>query len=566
MDGRAKRQPCQICGTVTQSIGYKAFVCGACSIFYRRNFRNKDRIFCRKNGNCDLQVGNRNSCRGCRMKMCRALGLRMVGNSLVIQSNGYPKDDIEDDSQLAVVKANDDEPSTSFAKLIDVSHDSPPMELNSAGNMQNISMTNRTPLLNDLMKIKTEPQPIKTEPPQPFGSAFELLNTHLQPQSSNTYPSLGSLETRPVFSSLKPECSLSYNSFNSNSSTCSPPSVNSSTDPNSAPNSVRTTLHLGSGLQMFTPTENELIDDFFVDAVVGLKPAFDPSCTASAVGIDPSRFPTLAKTVQVFQRFEDRQCCLSSICKGSEVKMDSEYVYINMPLYSIMENRTLRLICRVITELMSDIPRFAVPERAQILKTTLLEVSSAYKLALTNRYFPEFSDNHMALFPGFYCRTDEFVGFMKKDYNRTKHVLQPLWEVGSNVIRRFRYVMPNFVEMSMFCASILWDNIERLNLMNEEAAKAREALFLEFSQHLNEIHGTKGAVRVTRVMSLMYDLKSYCATYEEAFSLMGVFLPPDRDCFWCSKPQMSDSQLINFATEDEETDNVDHFTINAPNI
>ncbi|CAD5220534.1 unnamed protein product [Bursaphelenchus okinawaensis] len=480
MDLRAKRQPCQICGTVTQSIGYKAFVCGACSIFYRRNFRNKDRIFCRKNGNCDLQVGNRNGCRGCRMKMCRSLGLRMVGNSLVIQCNGYPKDDIEDDSHLSIVKAGDDLPTTSTA---------------------------HTGIYED-------------------GKAYE------EPETSHR-----------MFSHL------------SNSSTYSPPSVNSSTDLNTAPNSVQPTFNLGSGLQMFTAMENELIDDFFVDAVVGLKPACDPQYSSSAVGIDPNVSPILAKAVQVFQRFEDRQCCLSSICKGSEVKMDSDYVYINMPLYSIMENRTLRLVCRVITELMANIPRFGVPERAQILKSTLLEISSTYKLCLTSRFFPEFTDKHMAIFPGFYCRTDEFVGFMKKDYNRTKHVLKPLWEVGSTVINRFRYVKPNFTEMSMLSAALVWENIERLNLINDEAANARDTLYLEFHRHLVKTHGeAHGPIRNARLMSLMYDIKSYCATYEESFSLMGVFLPVDRDCFWMSKPQISDSQLMNLATEDDEAD------------
>lgn len=99
---RVERRPCQICGTLTQSIGYKAFVCGACSIFYRRNYRNHQQLKCRQAGTCDLASGNRNTCkflkleivifrnlivsgRACRMQMCRSLGLRMVGNSLVIQ-------------------------------------------------------------------------------------------------------------------------------------------------------------------------------------------------------------------------------------------------------------------------------------------------------------------------------------------------------------------------------------------------------------------------------------------------------------------------------------------------
>lgn len=109
---RAERKPCQICYTPTQSIGYKAFVCGACSIFYRRNYRNQERLLCKQRGDCNLKLGrylnlnclallpegNRNACRACRMKMCRTLGLRMAGNSLVIQCNGFPRDDIDEET------------------------------------------------------------------------------------------------------------------------------------------------------------------------------------------------------------------------------------------------------------------------------------------------------------------------------------------------------------------------------------------------------------------------------------------------------------------------------------
>jgi hypothetical protein len=144
--------------------------------------------------------------------------------------------------------------------------------------------------------------------------------------------------------------------------------------------------------------------------------------------------------------------------KGYEVEVDGEYVEINMPVYSIMENRTLRLACITIAELLQNCFELDIRERAAILKSTILEVSSFYKYSLTARCFPGLDNQHMALFPGCHCRLDDIACFMKDDYERTKHVMEPLWGVGRIGISRFRYLQPTFDEASVLLAIIVLEN------------------------------------------------------------------------------------------------------------
>lgn len=92
-----------------------------------------------------------------------------------------------------------------------------------------------------------------------------------------------------------------------------------------------------------------------------------------------------------------------------------------MQSYSIMENRTLRLACITIAELLNDCSDLNIHERAAVLKSTILEVSSFYKYSLTARIYPEVNNQHMALFPGCYCKLDDIAAFMGSDYERTKH-------------------------------------------------------------------------------------------------------------------------------------------------
>ncbi|CAD5220528.1 unnamed protein product [Bursaphelenchus okinawaensis] len=95
---KASHCDCQVCGRPTRAYFHKLYVCCACTMFYRRNFRAFPRSQCRSGGsNCDLSNGPRRFCLYCRLNACRALGLRMLGKNLVVQTNGLPADDIAEE-------------------------------------------------------------------------------------------------------------------------------------------------------------------------------------------------------------------------------------------------------------------------------------------------------------------------------------------------------------------------------------------------------------------------------------------------------------------------------------
>ncbi|CAD5219922.1 unnamed protein product [Bursaphelenchus okinawaensis] len=149
------KKPCQICGTETKSVCYKLYICAACTMFYRRNYRLQKDLKCRLMNSCDLKTSDRRICRACRLRECRALGLRMVGKSLVVQQNGIPEDDMPDEDvgslpESCIVSASSSSPvsatvsripdpmmcstpSTSTAPQM-ISHD----QLNELNNLNNV--------------------------------------------------------------------------------------------------------------------------------------------------------------------------------------------------------------------------------------------------------------------------------------------------------------------------------------------------------------------------------------------------------------------------------------------
>ncbi|KAI6192815.1 hypothetical protein M3Y99_01917400 [Aphelenchoides fujianensis] len=521
---RVERRACEICSTPCQSIGYKAFVCGACSIFYRRNFRNRDQIRCRKNNACDLASGNRTTCRGCRMRACRALGLRMVGSSLVIQSNGYPADDIEDDTTLpdsrtiSIPSSNKphfsghpaDEPSTSALHT-------PPGDPNKVvviAGSNSISATNLPASSSTVYPVTATTTAHVTLPTAPCAKttlAARFLD-QLLPSPSTTLS-----DPRSVQSIHMPSTPL-MNVF----------------DPNQ--------------LQQQS-SETSKVDDLLVHSIVSMRTPTPPRPSFSALNESNSaQFPLMTRVVDVYSRFEERQRMLTSIMRGAEVEVDGEYLQIGMKAYSVMENRTLRLACCAIAELLADCPDLNLQERMAILKSSILEVSSCYKYALTARVFPALDNQHMALFPGCFCRLDGIHDFMREDYERTKHVMQPLWGVGRVGISRFRHLRPSFDESAVLFAVIVYENIERLGIMKQYAATQREQLYAELGTYLTYQYGTQAtSVRLVRLLSLLCDVKCYTTAYEDTYSLLGLFLPAEREAFWSNKPHVNDSQLAVLA-------------------
>uniref|UniRef100_A0A0N4ZFS0 Nuclear receptor n=1 Tax=Parastrongyloides trichosuri TaxID=131310 RepID=A0A0N4ZFS0_PARTI len=66
---------CQICGGTATGYHFGAQSCAACTAFFRRAIVHKRVFKCRFNGNCNVTIFVRNSCRACRMNKCLSCGM-----------------------------------------------------------------------------------------------------------------------------------------------------------------------------------------------------------------------------------------------------------------------------------------------------------------------------------------------------------------------------------------------------------------------------------------------------------------------------------------------------------
>ncbi|KAI6187298.1 hypothetical protein M3Y98_00227500 [Aphelenchoides besseyi] len=472
---RAERRPCTICGTSTQSIGYKAFVCG----------------------------GNRTTCRSCRMKACRTLGLRMVGSSLVIQSNGYPEaDDVEDDTDLPNAQA------ISISSIIKSEYSNSAIVLQPTTSLQahceSLAGVNES---NNNVVNNFEPANASTNL---SNSANNFLATQFSPSATSLS------DPRSVQSTCLPSTPLM--------------------------NVVDSTLE-----QQQNPQNT--IDDFLVETIVRLKTTLNtPLSVYSMLHTSSIHFPLMIKNVLAYSRFEERQRTLIQLAMNeTDVQiLGGRYKEIGMKTYSLLENSVLRLACIAITELLDGCTELSLQQKIAVIKSSSLEASSIYKYSLTSRAFPELNSQNMALFPSLCCRLDNIEVFMQDEYLKTKHIMEPLWRVGRVGIARFRNLQPTFDEAAVLFGIIVLENIERLGIMKTFVAAQREQLYSEFGYYLSLQCGAQAAsVRLIRLLTLLCDVRCYTTAYEDTFSLLGVLVPPDRNAFWSHKPHISDAQLQN---------------------
>ncbi|KAI6192475.1 hypothetical protein M3Y99_01931700 [Aphelenchoides fujianensis] len=83
-----------------------------------------------------------------------------------------------------------------------------------------------------------------------------------------------------------------------------------------------------------------------------------------------------------------------------------------------------------------------------------------------------------------------------------------------------------------------------LGIMKQYAATQREQLYAELGAYLT---CQSTSVRLVRLLSLLCDVKCYTTAYEDTYSLLGLFLPAEREAFWSNKPHVNDSQLAVLA-------------------
>ncbi|KAI6192816.1 Estrogen receptor beta-like protein [Aphelenchoides fujianensis] len=112
-----KEQPCAVCRSPARCIGFSAYVCKSCTVFYRRTYKQLDSLKCRRVNQCAIDHELRNTCRSCRLRKCREVGLRMAGRNLVIQYEGYPVDDTDEPLESSGPEAPDRRPASTSSSL-----------------------------------------------------------------------------------------------------------------------------------------------------------------------------------------------------------------------------------------------------------------------------------------------------------------------------------------------------------------------------------------------------------------------------------------------------------------
>ena len=84
---KQKIKMCEVCGDTTLGCNYGVHSCASCKAFFWRNWHN-DSLFGHCDGNCDVTVISRASCRKCRLNKCYMLGMkRNIMNNDAVYNN-----------------------------------------------------------------------------------------------------------------------------------------------------------------------------------------------------------------------------------------------------------------------------------------------------------------------------------------------------------------------------------------------------------------------------------------------------------------------------------------------
>uniref|UniRef100_A0AC34PVM6 Nuclear receptor domain-containing protein n=1 Tax=Panagrolaimus sp. JU765 TaxID=591449 RepID=A0AC34PVM6_9BILA len=78
--GESNHEPCLVCAQPARGLHFQVNSCRACAAFYRRSIKATIVYRCQRGtGNCDVtqKVVGKPMCRYCRMKKCKAIGMKL---------------------------------------------------------------------------------------------------------------------------------------------------------------------------------------------------------------------------------------------------------------------------------------------------------------------------------------------------------------------------------------------------------------------------------------------------------------------------------------------------------
>ncbi|CAD5227265.1 unnamed protein product [Bursaphelenchus xylophilus] len=482
------KEPCKICGTETKSICYKLYVCGACTMFYRRNFRFWGKLSCRMNGNCNLLAGasnDRRTCRACRLKACRDLGLRMIGKSLVVQQDGLPENDILEP---------DEAKSCSCTSSSCCATKQPIVKREDADSWP--SSSEASP--GDIMEVNpTAASPVS---PSTSQNSHSMASTQLARDiaiTMNEYPNY-----IPSESGFRPYTQYQYDVVSGFHEMDRYPHL----------------THLKRIVEVFRRfrerQRNISIEVMNVDVDLEPEPPLVPP-----IQIGSLQFPVMErKMVQL--------ACIAIIefLEGCEGLTIDEKVQIMKPtMNDISLLFKMYLTCR------------RYPQKGDSRMGMWTGVYND-----VDAYDTYMSDLLPVLGPDAYL----------KHYNKSRTLVVPFYERMKRVMDRFRDFMPCAVEFSVLACMMVYERMETVEIQTVLAMRLRDKLCAELSVYLSDRYPPHVvSVRMMRMSTLLYAVRECDNQYADMFSLLGVLIPENRDQDFQTMPDVVPEMMRRLVLE-----------------
>ncbi|KAI6184608.1 hypothetical protein M3Y97_00614800 [Aphelenchoides bicaudatus] len=253
----------------------------------------------------------------------------------------------------------------------------------------------------------------------------------------------------------------------------------------------------------------------------------------------------LTKAVKVFKNFAERQLFLSSIHQDRQLSMDEdvEPMQITLDQYPWLENRVLMLACEIINDILKDFNGVNHDDKVKAFKQVAFHACLVFKFYLTMQTFPNLGDNRLCLYPAYYIDSKDQRHFLRaldeEKFQTASKIIGPFFQRIFDCAERARRFRPTPVECAALFMLAIYDKLERLKILPDEAIKAYDQLCSELGQHILSETKMNAFVRLPRLMTCLYDAYMVNEIYEDSYSLIGVLFPDLRDLFCTQKPELS---------------------------
>ncbi|KAI6236238.1 Nuclear receptor domain-containing protein [Aphelenchoides besseyi] len=284
------------------------------------------------------------------------------------------------------------------------------------------------------------------------------------------------------------------------------------------------------------PLENFFAIEHIHRASSLANPPMCPFIDASA--FNSHTFPLLHTVAEILHRFESRQRSLVNSFLHEYEKTEpffTQSIDLDNLRYLRIETGSLHLL----TLLMSDILKKACGHVPTITSSSVVHLSLLHKMTLAVRQFPNIGDPRIALFLGTHADTRDLPRHLGDKFQERKNFVGPIWKVWNSCADRFKLIGPSAIESVILIVAFILENADRLESLNANGDRWRNAIYAEIYSFLARLHGSSAPSRLVRILALQLDAKELHIAYEEMWEMVKVFLPNFPDYYHHTFPANS---------------------------